>query len=342
MAEAVLRADASADDFYSRIAASVCELAPMQTAVVLRHDDVSGRLSALGAHGPEAHDAARAGWWPTAVSIRRALADGGVRELTAGGLEDAVAVCTPMVAAGHAVGAIVSTRAPGSDRTTVEDRALLSLIGRTAALVALARVATARRDELRWASERVALTRELHDRVIQRLFGVSLALGATGDVEEATRQRCVDEVGGALVDLRAVLARPTRDAAPRPGAATLRRFAAELAERHPQLALTLDWPDDVAVPSALDAVLQSILRELVGNVARHAAPTRTDVRLALVDATLELSVINDGAAPRRGRPGAGLRLAAFDALCAGGALALGPHGAGEWRVRVLVPAGEDG
>jgi signal transduction histidine kinase len=342
LGQAVARADADADDFYSRIAEAVCDLGPMRTAIVLRHDELRGRLTPVGAHGPDAENATEAPWWPPAASAQAALADGGVLEVDGDRDAGARAVCTPMAAAGPAVGVIVSDRGSGAAPLSCADRALLALIGRAAALAASARIATARRDQLRRATERVELGRELHDRVIQRLFGVSLALGAAGVVEDATRRRCVDEVQAALADLRAALARPARDAARPAAGATLRELAERLAAGHPQLAIVLDWPTEVRIPGALEAPLQSILSELVRNVAKHATPTRTDVRVARAGATLELSVINDGAPAVPAHPGAGLRLAAFDALRAGGLLQLGPHDGGRWQVRVLVPVGEDG
>ncbi len=342
LVEAVVRADAGADDFYSRIAEAVCDLAPMRTAIVLRHDEILGRLTRVGAHGPDAEGAAAAPWWPSAASAHAALAHGGVREVPGAGGSGALAVCTPMVAAGRTVGVIVSDRGSPAVPLSVADRALLSGIGRAAALAASARIATARRDQLRRATERVELGRELHDRVIQRLFGVSLALGANGELEGATRRRCADEVQAALADLRAALARPAGVAAPPAAGSTLRELAERLAARHPQLSLALDWPAEVGIPPALEAPLQSILCELVRNVAKHATPTRTDVRVALADDTLELSVANDGAAPGPAPAGTGLRLAAFDALRAGGVLQLGPHEGDRWQARVSVPVGGKG
>jgi signal transduction histidine kinase len=99
----------------------------------------------------------------------------------------------------------------------------------------------------------------------------------------------------------------------------------------------VEWPAEAIVPAALEAPLQSILAELVRNVRKHASPTRTVLRIAVADETLELALTNDGVRERRSLPGAGLQLAAFDALRVGGTLTLGPHDDGTWRVTVLIP-----
>ena len=51
-------------------------------------------------------------------------------------------------------------------------------LGKTAALVATARIATRQQERTRRLGERIELAREIHERVMQRLFGVSLVLSA--------------------------------------------------------------------------------------------------------------------------------------------------------------------
>jgi signal transduction histidine kinase len=204
----------------------------------------------------------------------------------------------------------------------------------------MARIATARREQLRQVAERVELTREMHEQVVQRLFGVSLALSGADALGGASQERCAQELQAALLDLRALLRRPL-PRAPAGTATTLRDMAARLARLHPRLGLELQWPADVVVPGQLEPTLQSILAELVRNVHKHASPSRTVLRVALDDGTLELSLPNHGARPGGARPGAGLQLAAFDALRVGGTLLVGPHAGDGWQARVLIAVDEE-
>ena len=48
----------------------------------------------------------------------------------------------------------------------------------------------------------------VHERVLQRLFGVSLALSAEQPLDKAERERCQAEMHRALADLRRALERP--------------------------------------------------------------------------------------------------------------------------------------
>ena len=60
----------------------------------------------------------------------------------------------------------------------------------------------------RQLEHRIDLAREIHEGVIQRLFGVSMALDGEGDLPATARQRCATETQAALVELRAALQRP--------------------------------------------------------------------------------------------------------------------------------------
>ena len=78
--------------------------------------------------------------------------------------------------------------------------------------------------------QRIDLARELHEGVIQRLFGVSMALDGDGELPASARRRCAEETQAALTDLRAALQRPlgrapraTQDDAGRRGRAPRRR-----------------------------------------------------------------------------------------------------------------------
>jgi signal transduction histidine kinase len=249
-------------------------------------------------------------------------------------------VCTPLSAAGRAYGVICADRGGGRFELSDGERHLLWTLGKTAALVATARNATRQQERTRRLGERLDLAREIHERVMQRLFGVSLALSAEAPLEPAERERCRVEMQQALSDLRRALERPL---APLP-VETGTTLSAELERLRglPGAPLEVNWPSSVTVPPDLEPLAQSVLAEALRNTGKHARPTRVDVEVSRDADTFNLLVRNDGV--RRGARGAGmgLRLAAFEALQHGGVVEFGSCDGDCWRVRLVVPLRQEG
>lgn len=342
------------DAFYGRLCDAVCRLGAMDRALIFSYDADLRRVRAVGTHGLDlqrfqaAHITLAA-----APAARVALAEDRVVELTeadhhglpAGFLDEVEGrrlFVAPMAASGRWVGLVLADRPASGPPLSDEERELLWTLGKSAALAVVARTSTHQAERARALQGRLDMAREIHDGVVQRLFGVSLALGGDGPLPAEDRRRTAEEVSTALGELRAALGRPLARES-RPTRTTLREEVARLAAEHPDLRLALDaGSDGVPVPEHAEALMQSVLAEAVRNVRKHARPTRTEVRLRRHEQTTSLEVANDGAL---GVPGAadglagagvGLRLAAFEALQAGGVLEFGPRGGDGWLVRLVV------
>jgi signal transduction histidine kinase len=205
------------------------------------------------------------------------------------------------------------------------------------ALAATARTATFYGERARELQQRIDLARDLHERVVQRLFGVAMALSPAGDLNDSARERCAEELRVALSDLRAALSQPL-GTVPRPTRTT---FAAEL-KRLTERSLDFDLQLEVAVvdlPTRLQPLAQSVLAEAVRNALKHARARTLTVRTRREDGLLILEIENDGLDPRRrgGPPGLGLRIAALEAIQSGGLLEFGERRRGRWQVRLAVP-----
>ena len=125
-----------------------------------------------------------------------------------------------MAAAGRWLGVILSDRGPDRPPLRDSERYLLWTLGKTAALAAFARLATNKQAQARQLQERMDLAREVHESVIQRLFGIQLVFSSQAELSPAARERIGAELQAALFDLRRALQRPLgRDA---PGDATRR------------------------------------------------------------------------------------------------------------------------
>jgi signal transduction histidine kinase len=241
-----------------------------------------------------------------------------------------------MYAAGRSIGVILADRLLSAPRLDDAERHLLWTLGKAAALASVARIVATQAETSRALEHRIDMAREIHELVIQRLFGVSMALDGEGDLPAETRQRCASETQAALTDLRSALHRPL-GRAPRATETTLFAEVERLAQMHPDLGVRLDAGGPEDVPEALEPLAQSVLAEAVRNAHKHARPTYVSVRVGRRDGAFVLDVVNDGVSKQQRRAGMGLRLAAFEALQSGGVVEFGSREGGMWQVRLVVP-----
>lgn len=344
---------AAVDHFYDRLCEAICRLAHMRRAIIFRYDPARRRVAAVGAHGLELERFAEAHVSVDSAPVTaRALRDDRVLEVE-GDLRDEIApefamlfdqpvrlVCAPMIAANRQIGMILADRPLSDPPTTDEERDLLWTLGKAAALASVAGIVATQAEKARQLEHRIDLAREIHEGVIQRLFGVSMALDGGGDLPAAARSRCTREVQTALSDLRAALKRPL-GRTPRQTQTTLRAEVGRLARAYPELGISLEMDGGERVPANLEPLAQSVLSEAVLNARKHARPSRVTVSVGRSDDAFVLEVVNDGAT--RGQPhspGIGLRLAALEALQSGGVLEFGKQQPGTWQVRLVVPGDE--
>ncbi|HEX4806651.1 MAG TPA: GAF domain-containing protein [Conexibacter sp.] len=348
-----IESDTTSSEFYHRICEAICRLTTMRRAAIFLYDVGRQRVRAVGSHGISyTRLAALRPTLDQAPIAQRALAEDRVIVVHSDEIEKQVPrdyaallgitslVCTPLAAAGHQYGIIAADRGGGDFELADGERHLMWTLGKTAALAATARRATRQQERTRRLGERIDLAREIHERVMQRLFGVSLVLSARQPLTDEQRERCRTEMTEALTDLRSALERPLAPVAYETGT-TLRAEIPRLANES-GLPVELRWPRGVEVPPRLEGVAQAVLSEALRNVAKHAAPTRVDVVVAHDGDTFSLEVRNDGVhAVEEGRgAGMGLRLAAFEALQHGGFVEFGADtsaSSASWRVRLVVP-----
>jgi signal transduction histidine kinase len=337
------------EGFYDRLCEAVCRLARMRRAVIFRYDEASRRVRAVGAYGLSLEQFAGAHVTVESAPIAaRALRSDQVIEIAGdvtaqfppeyAGLfpEPVRLVCAPMAAPGRDVGVLLADRVLSSPEVDDAERYLLWTLGKAAALASVAGMVARQTEEAQQLEQRIDLAREIHEGVIQRLFGVSMALDGDGELPESARRRCAEETQAALTDLRATLQRPL-GRAPRATRTTLAAEVMRLAVAHPQLKLSLVEGAPADVPPLLEPLAQSVLIEAVRNAGKHAQPSHVDVRLGRGNGAFWMEVVNDGTTGARRRPGMGLRLAALEALQSNGVIEFGEREPGTWQVRLVVP-----
>src|ERR671925_858186 len=339
--------------FYDRLCSALCRLASVERAVLMLYDDARQLVVPVGSDGIEPGLLTEVyGTLEETPIAQMALAEDRVVEVTGdlehwlparyarfGGVE--TVTCTPVSAGGRWLGVIFADRGGGRFELTDKERHAMWTLGKTAALAATVRIATNQQARARLLQARIDLAREIHERVVQRLFGVSLVLGSEHGLSEEARRRCADEMQAALKDLRDALGRPLAPPTLDTGA-TLRDELARLGRHYKDLPLELEWEDGVEVPAGVEPLAQSVLAEGLRNAHKHAKPSSVRVHVGRIDGAFLLEVRNDGARQERTTRGAGmgLRLAAVEALQRGALVEFGPEGP-EWRLRLVVPLEDD-
>ncbi len=152
--------------------------------------------------------------------------------------------------------------------------------------------------------ERDRIARDLHDTVIQRLFAVGLNLQSVAQMtlDQATSERlesAVDDLDTTVREIRSAIFELHSTRAPetsfRVAATGLVAEAARTLGFEPSI--SFEGPLDRAVEGALADHLLSVEREALANVARHANASAAEVRFALADGWVALSITDNGSGP---------------------------------------------
>jgi signal transduction histidine kinase len=335
-------------DFYDRLCEATARLAHLSRAVIFIWDEARQRVRAVGSKDVPLDVFARSRVSPANVPIARtALVEDRVVEAYgdfdrylppefAEQLRPRNLVCTPMSAAGVWAGVIMAEHA-GDGPLTDAERHTLWVLGKVAALAASARMATRQQERSRQLSQHIELAREVHDRVMQRLFAVGLVLDSEAELSSEDRLRCAEQVHEARKDLAAAMQRPF-ERNPGPAAIRLADEVSLLEATHSNLQIESDWKLGTAIPPHFESLAQHVMAEALRNVRKHAAPTKVTASVKGDESSAVLEVVNDGCVPGGdGAPGMGLRLAAQDAANRGAELSWGPLSGARWIVRLRMP-----
>ena len=243
----------------------------------------------------------------------------------------------PMSAEEGAVGSLVLARGKGQGDFDQSERAAARVFASAAALVLTLGAARRSLEHMRLTAEHERIARDLHDTVIQRLFGLGMRLQAAerladGPVAERIRST-VDAIDEVIREIRETIFDLNRPEGIETSSLRIRfrELVADSAETlgfRPRTAFR--GPVDAAVPDELVSTLIAVLRESLSNVNRHAQATGVDVVLAVADGWVTLTVGDDGIGMET-QPAAGHGLANLEAR----ALELG----GEFSTSPRLPSG---
>jgi signal transduction histidine kinase len=207
----------------------------------------------------------------------------------------------PIVARGAVVGAFYLTDKEGAPEFSLEDQELIELLAPHAAVAMENARLHERSRELSIVEERNRLARELHDSLVQKLFGVVLAAQSAGTLLErdsgAARDQ-VERVGElaqeAVAELRSIVfqLRPAEIETEGLGAA-LRNHVDVLREAY-GTDISLELKGAPRLRPGVDEEVFRIAQESLQNALRHSQAERIDVRLDEDAGGLRLVVADDG------------------------------------------------
>ena len=204
---------------------------------------------------------------------------------------------------GESVGNLYLTeKHGGADFTSEDEEALLALAAQAAIAIENARL-YAQTSQISALEERHRIGMDLHDGVIQQLYGLGLLIEDASEQvrtapEDARTQlgRAVDRLNAAIADLRNYVLglRPVRGSD-----RSLRESLPNLAQQVGTNALVaVDVSVDPEAEAALDRAEREALfyvaADALGNVARHARARHVGVKVAREGGDVSLEVSDDG------------------------------------------------
>jgi signal transduction histidine kinase len=287
----------------------------------------------------------RAGEGSSGAVLGEAVRAGRARVVADGPAGASIAV--PLVSRGQVFGALAVGRTSGRGPFAARDVRLVAIFGAQAAIGLEYRRALDELNRLAVLRERERIARELHEGVIQTLFGVGMdvqALASATDVALTSRRldRAVEGIDSVIRDLRNyVFGQRPGILADRQLDRALRDLATDFSQRAgivPRLDIDPDTAARLGGATAI-AVVQ-IAREALSNVARHAAAGKCGLALRTDDGAAILEVSDDGRGLGELKTGSGDGLPNMRARAAGlgGVLSVGPGADGRGTlVRLRVP-----
>jgi signal transduction histidine kinase len=207
----------------------------------------------------------------------------------------------PIVARGSVVGAFYLTDKEEAPEFSLEDQELIEMLAPHAAVAMESARLWERSRELSIVEERNRLARELHDSLVQKLFGVVLAAQSAATLLERDSEAARAQVEtlrelaqDAVVELRSLVfqLRPAEIETEGLGAAL--RSHVDVLRRAHRADISLALTGSPRLRPGVDEEVFRIAQESLQNALRHSEAERIDVRLDEGAGGLRLEVADDG------------------------------------------------
>jgi signal transduction histidine kinase len=210
----------------------------------------------------------------------------------------------PITVRGRAIGDLYMTDKQGASEFSAQDERLIELFARHAGIA----IENARLHErlaaLRVVAERERIGRDLHDGVIQGLYGVTLTLediesmiADSPDEAVARVDQAIDAIHRSIGDIREFILglRPGLDETDlRNGILALADGVRLTTTIHVETRLDAEGADLAGLDAIARGELIQLVREALSNVTRHSRASRLEIALVRVGADLVLEIADNG------------------------------------------------
>jgi signal transduction histidine kinase len=208
----------------------------------------------------------------------------------------------PIVSRSGILGAFYLTDKEDAPHFSAEDQRLIEMLAAHAAIAIENARLYERSRELSAIEERNRLARDLHDSVVQKLFGIGLAAQSAAALLEhrapdearvevdRLRELAADAVG----ELRALVFQLRPAAIESEGLAAALAKHVEVLRRVHHLPIALDVGGSARVRPGVDEEVFRIAQEALHNALRHAGAGRLEVSLREADGEVALRIHDDG------------------------------------------------
>jgi signal transduction histidine kinase len=268
------------------------------------------------------------------VDLRLSLSDG--REL-------GPAMAVPLMTAGLVQGVLLVARLRGGARFSESDLEMAADFASQASVAMELEAARADRQRMVVLEDRGRIARDLHDHVIQQLFGTGLELQSiaggvpAGPVSDRILQS-VTNLDASISQIRTIIFALSGNA--EDSRATVRHSIIDLAnELSSSLVstptVTFSGPVDLVVTNDLADDVLAVAREALVNVVKHADAAHVSVVLAVRGGEVSLEISDDGKGISDARRRSGIANLEERAVRRGGTFALESDSTGTrviWRV----------
>jgi signal transduction histidine kinase len=215
-----------------------------------------------------------------------------------GDIPSASMIAVPLVVSGDRVAALCATRTASEPPFAASELDLLSDFATQAGLAVALAWSRADRQRLEIVEERARIARDLHDHVIQRLFGTGLGLQglASADTKQAAcLEAHVAEIDAAIADIRTAIFALQTHATSRTARHRLLDVMSELSPKLSTIPrMSFSGPVDLILEGSLADDAVAVVRESLTNVARHAHANAVSVDINATDTHVTVTVDDNG------------------------------------------------
>ncbi len=258
----------------------------------------------------------------------------------------------PITVKGRSMGRLYLTNKHGAPEFSEDDRRLVERFALHAGIAMENARLHDRVRRLGIVSERERISRDLHDSIIQRIYGVTLSLedvpeliGEAPDQASERVDRAIDALHATINEIRSFIFGLRPILLEEGGLLVALETLANEVRLNSTVDIDVRGTEPEPLPVGVSGELLSIVRETLSNVARHADARRATITVRPEEGALHLEIADDGRGFDRSAPlvGAheGLRNVADRTVRLGGTLQIESQPGAGTRIIVEIPHGSD-